>query len=402
MMTPSHEPNPRLKPFSGPALLSYGFRPFFLLAAVYAGFGVLIWLPMFFGEFAMPTAFSPLDWHIHEMLYGYLPAVITGFLLTAIPNWTGRLPLQGASLAGMVMVWIAGRIAVSVSAVIGPFTSAAVDGLFLLLVASATGREVIAGRNWRNLPPIFIVLIFLAGNVIFHVEDYETRAAEFSSRLGIAAAVMLISLIGGRVIPSFTRNWLARENPGRLPVPFDRFDQAVLILSVLAMVSWVANPAWIGTAVLMLFAAAAQALRIARWAGHRTWRDRLVLVLHIGYAFVPLGFAMLAAHVFLPHVISISAGIHAWTTGAVGTMTLAIMTRASLGHTGRVLAAGPLTHGIYAAIVMAAVLRIAAAVLPDATTALLQAAGAAWVAAFWMFAAGYGALLMRPRRIGRS
>jgi len=152
----------------------------------------------------------------------------------------------------------------------------------------------------------------------------------------------------------------------------------------------------------MLFAAAAQALRIARWAGHRTWRDRLVLVLHIGYAFVPLGFAMLAAHGFLPHVISISAGIHAWTTGAVGTMTLAIMTRASLGHTGRVLAAGPLTHGIYAAIVMAAVLRIAAAVLPDATTALLQAAGAAWVAAFWMFAAGYGPLLMRPRRIGRS
>src|SRR5215475_11000760 len=180
-------PIPRLKSFSGLALLSYGFRPFFLLGATYAGLGVLIWLPMFFGEIAVPTAFSPLDWHVHEMLYGYLPAIITGFLLTAIPNWTGRLPLKGGSLAGLVMVWIAGRIAVCVSVVIGRLASAFVDVLFLLLVASATGREVIAGRNWRNLPPIFIVLILLAGNVMFHIEDYQTAKAEFSSRLGIAA-----------------------------------------------------------------------------------------------------------------------------------------------------------------------------------------------------------------------
>src|SRR5262249_42239437 len=130
-------PIPRLKSFSGPALLSYGFRPFFLLGAIYAGLGILIWLPMFFGEIAMPTAFSPRDWHIHEMLYGYLPTVITGFLLTAIPNWTGRLPLQGGALAGLVTVWIAGRIAVCISVVIGPLASATVDVLFLLLVASA-------------------------------------------------------------------------------------------------------------------------------------------------------------------------------------------------------------------------------------------------------------------------
>jgi uncharacterized protein involved in response to NO len=241
-------------------------------------------------------------------------------------------------------------------------------------------------------------LIFLAGNVLFHIEDYATGKAEFSTRLGTAAAIALISLIGGRVVPSFTRNWLARENPGRLPVPFGRFDQAVVAVSVLAMVSWVASPAWIGTAAVMLLAAAAQTIRLARWAGDRTWRDRLVLILHIGYAFVPLGFAMLAANVLAPQVVSISAGIHAWTVGAVGTMTLAIMTRASLGHTGHALAAGPLTHGIYATVVIAAVLRVAAAVLPDAMTLLLCASGAAWIAAFWMFAAGYGPLLMQPRR----
>src|SRR5262245_14385039 len=264
-------PIPRLKSFSGPALLSYGFRPFFLLGAIYAGLGILIWLPMFFGEIAMPTAFSPRDWHIHEMLYGYLPAVITGFLLTAVPNWTGRLPLQGGSLAGLVTVWIAGRIAVCVSAVIGPLASAAVDVLFLLLVAAATGREVFAGRKWHNLPPIFI-------DVLFHIEDYAAGKAEFSTRLGTAAAIALISLIGGRVVPSFTRNWLARENPGRLPVPFGRFDQAVVAVSVLAMVSWVASPAWIGTGALMLLGAAAQTIRLACWAGDRSTRDRAVLI----------------------------------------------------------------------------------------------------------------------------
>jgi uncharacterized protein involved in response to NO len=394
-------PIPRLKAFSGPGILSYGFRPFFLAGTIYAGLGMLIWLPLFAGELTHPTAFSPLDWHIHEMLYGYLPAIITGFLLTAIPNWTGRLPLQGWTLAVLVAAWIAGRIAVCFSAIIGPFAAGAIDALFLLLVAAATAREVIVGRNWRNLPPIFILLIFLAGNVVFHIEDYQTGHAEFGSRLGIAAAIALISVIGGRVVPSFTRNWLARENPGRLPVPFGRFDQVTLAVSVIALASWVASPAWLGTAALMLLAAAAQVTRLARWAGDRTMRDRLVLILHIAYAFVPIGFVLLAAAAWFPQVVPISAGIHAWTVGAIGTMTLAIMTRASLGHTGQPLAAGPLTQGIYAAIVIAAILRIAAAALPGAMIPLLHAAGAAWIAAFWMFAFGYGSLLARARRTAR-
>lgn len=220
-------PIPRLKAYAGPALLSYGFRPFFLAGAIYSGLGVLIWLPLFLAKLTIPTAFSPLDWHIHEMLYGYLPAVITGFLLTAIPNWTGRLPLQGGALAALFATWIAGRIAVSISALIGPLAAAAIDVLFLVLVAAATGREVIAGHNWRNAPPILIVLIFLAGNAIFHLEDHETGTAEFATRLGIAAAIVLISFVGGRLIPSFTHNWLVRENPGRLPGPFGRFDIAV-------------------------------------------------------------------------------------------------------------------------------------------------------------------------------
>ena len=395
-------PIPRLKAYSGPALLSYGIRPFFLVSAIYAGLGVLIWLPLFVGELTLPTTFSPLDWHIHEMLYGYLPGVITGFLLTAIPNWTGRLPLQGGPLAVLVAAWIIGRIAVCTSAIIGPVAAGAVDVLFMLLVAAAASREVIVGRNWRNLPPIFIVLIFLAGNVVFHIEDYATGTAELGTRLGIAAAVALISLIGGRVIPSFTRNWLARENPGRLPEPFGRFDMAVLGISLLALGVWVARPAWLGTAALMLITGVAQATRLGRWAGDRTLRDRLVLILHIGYAFIPIGFVVLAAAVIFPEAVPVSAGIHAWTVGAIGTMTLSIMTRASLGHTGQSLIAGPLTQSIYAAVVIAAILRIAATLLPAAMIPLLYAAGAAWIAAFWMFAVGYGPLLSRSRRTVRQ
>jgi uncharacterized protein involved in response to NO len=395
-------PTPRLKTFSGPALLSYGFRPFFLGGAIYAGLGVLIWLPMFLGEMTIPTAFSLLDWHIHEMLYGYLPAIITGFLLTAIPNWTGRLPLQGGALAVLVAAWGAGRIAICSSAIIGPLPAAVIDVSFLLLVATAAAREVIAGRNWRNLPPIFIVLIFFVSNIIFHVEDYRTGTAEFGARLGIAAAIALISLIGGRVIPSFTRNWLVRENPGRLPAPSGRFDTAVLTVSLLALALWVANPTWSVSAVLMLAAGAAQTTRLSRWAGDRTVRDRLVLVLHVGYVFVPLGFVMLGTAPLFPQAVPVSAGIHIWTVGAIGTMTLAIMTRASLGHTGQPLAAGPLTQAIYTAVVIAAILRLAATLLPEAAIPLLHAAGAAWIAAFWMFAMGYGPSLARLRRASKS
>lgn len=393
-------PIPRLRAYSGPAILSYGFRPFFLLGAIYAGLGILIWLPLLFGDITIPTAFSPLDWHIHEMLYGYVPAIITGFLLTAIPNWTGRLPLQGAPLAALVALWIAGRVAICVSQPIGALAAGVIDCSFLFFVAAAAAREVLAGRNWRNLPPLLIVLVFFAGNVVFHVEDHLTGVASLGIRIGIAAAVALISLIGGRVIPSFTHNWLARANPGRLPVPFGRFDVGVLVVSVAALVLWIAFPDWYGTAVLLFAAGIGQVVRLARWAGDRTTRDPLVLVLHLGYAFVPIGFVIVAGAIAMPRAIPLSAGLHCWTAGAIGTMTLAIMTRASLGHTGHALVAGRLTQAIYALVVAAAVLRVAAAFEPT-TMVLLHVAAAVWIAAFWIFAVGYGPSLSRPRRAAR-
>jgi uncharacterized protein involved in response to NO len=389
---------PRLKDYRGPALFSYGFRPFFLAGAAFAGLGILLWLPLYFGDLQIPTAFSPLDWHVHEMLYGYLPAVITGFLLTAIPNWTGRLPLQGGPLAVLAAVWLAGRIAVFCSALIGPALAGAIDVLFLVLVAAAAAREVITGRNWRNLGPVGILCLFIAGNVAFHIEAFTSTGPQFGKRIGIAAAIALIMLIGGRVIPSFTRNWLARENPGRLPAPFGRFDIAAAAISLPALGLWIARPEWRLTAAVMLLAGLMQIARLVRWAGDRTVRDRLVLVLHVGYAFVPLGFLLMAGAILMPGSFPRSAGIHAWTVGAIGMMTLAIMTRASLGHTGQQLLAGPVTQMIYVAAFVAAALRIWAAFDPSAAMVLLQAAGAAWLVGFWGFAFGYGPALLRPRR----
>jgi uncharacterized protein involved in response to NO len=211
----------------------------------------------------------------------------------------------------------------------------------------------------------------------------------------------LITLIGGRVIPSFTRNWLARQNAGRLPVPFGHYDIVSLTVSTLALVLWITVADWTGTAALMLIAAVAHAIRLARWAGDRTMQNRLVLILHIGYMFVPIGFLLLAGAILFPQNVPVSAGIHAWSVGAIGIMTLAIMTRASLGHTGQRLCAGPLTQAIYAAVVVAAVTRMCAAFAPNLATVLLPIAGGAWIAAFWAFAIGYGPLLTRPRKTAR-
>jgi len=388
-------PIPRLRDYKGPALLSYGFRPFFLFGSIYAGLAILAWLPVFHGHLELSTAFAPRDWHVHEMLYGYLPAVITGFLLTAVPNWTGRMPLQGKPLLVLVLVWATGRLAVTMSAWIGWEAAAVLDNAFLLLVAAVMGREIIKGRNWRNLKVLIALGILTIGNIVFHVESHAMGAADYGIRAGIASIMMLIMLIGGRIIPSFTRNWLARENPGRLPDPFGRFDMASLAVAGAAMLAWVAAPHGPATGTVLIVAGLFQAARLSRWAGDRTWRDRLVLILHVAYAFVPLGFILagLASLGLLP----MGAGIHAWTGGAMGVMTLAVMSRASLGHTGRTLVATSATQGLYLLLVLGSAARICAALHPDPSGVLLHVAGVAWSGAFLGFAVIYWSVFTSPR-----
>ena len=394
------DPIPHPRAYRGPALLSYGFRPFFLLGAIYAGLAGYMSLPMFYGELELWTAFTPLDWHVHEMLYGYLPAVMTGFLLTAIPNWTGRLPIRGMPLLTLVAVWVAGRISVTFSTEIGWLSAAIIDVSFLTLVIAAAAREIIAGENWRNLRIIVLIALFIAGNIAFHVEAHVHGSAEYGVRIGMAAMVLLILVIGGRIIPSFTHNWLARENPGRLPVPFARFDVAVIGASAATLALWTAQPFGRPTAAALAAATALNIVRLVRWAGDRTWRDRLVLILHVGYTFVPLGFLLASAAAL--GIVAASAGIHAWTVGAAGTMTLAVMTRASLGHTGNALTASTVTQAIYAAIVIAALARIYAALEPAWSGLLLYVAAFAWTAAYLGFAGSFAPLLVATSRETKS
>jgi uncharacterized protein involved in response to NO len=235
-------PVPRLRPYEGPVLLSYGFRPFFFFGACQAALAVALWLPLLEGEIALPTLFAPRDWHAHEMLFGYVPAIVTGFLLTAIPNWTGRLPLQGTPLLVLVIVWMAGRLAVTWSAYLGWLPTAAIDLAFLLLVVAAAAREIVAGRNWRNLKVLVPVTALALANAGFHVEAHVSGTVEFALRAAVAAILILIMLIGGRIVPSFTRNWLVRQNPGRLPLPFGKFDLVALAISVAALCLWTVAP----------------------------------------------------------------------------------------------------------------------------------------------------------------
>jgi uncharacterized protein involved in response to NO len=382
-------------PHEGLAVLSYGFRPLFLLAGIFAVLSVGLWLPEYEGEISIPTTFSPVSWHAHEMLYGYLVAAVSGFLLTAIPNWTGRLPFQGRPLALLVGLWLAGRIAIAISAHIGWVLAMLVDCSFLLAFVGVTSREVLAGSNFRNLKVVALVSVLLIGNLTFHLEAHRSGNADYGIRIGIAGMMMLVMVIGGRIIPSFTRNWLARQTDGRMPIGFNRFDVAAIGISAVALLVWVVSPVAQTTDTLLFAAGLAQLVRLARWAGERTWRDRLVLVLHIAYLFVPVGFLLLAASDKFG--VPPSAGIHAWTIGAMATLTLAVMTRATLGHTGRLLSASSATQFIFGSIVVAALLRIGATLYVAKANVLLHLSALAWILAFVVFATIYGPMLLQRK-----
>ena len=392
---------PRTRPDNLPAILSYGFRPFFLLGAVYAGLAMLAWVPMLMGRLETQSLFSAVDWHAHEMLFGFLPAIVTGFLLTAIPNWTGRLPVQGYPLLGLVLLWLAGRVAVWFSADIGWAGAMAIDCAFLLAVAAAAGIEIVAGRNWRNLKVLAPVLVLFCANALFHIEVREFGVADFGRRLGLAAALVLIMIIGGRIIPSFTRNWLARANPGRLPIPFGRFDAVAIVVSAAALALWVLFPEGVATGLLLLVGGGLNIARLGRWAGDRAWRDVLVVVLHVAYAFVPAGLVVSGLSALWPAAVPVAAGIHVFGVGAIGAMTLAVMTRATLGHTGRELRADRATCAIYVAVVAATLFRFAAAFFPDAM-ALLHVSATLWIVAFLGFSLVYGPMVLRPRLAARK
>jgi uncharacterized protein involved in response to NO len=387
---------PRNRPGSGPALFSAGFRPFFLLAGLWAAIAVPLWLAVLAGRVVLPTAFDPVSWHGHEMLFGFAQAAVAGFLLTAVPNWTGRMPIQGWSLGALALLFVAGRIAVAISAGIAP-VAAIIDLAFPLALLAALAREIAAGRNWRNLPMLGALAVIGLANGLTHLEAIGWAATgQLGLRLGSAVILLLIGLVGGRIIPSFTRNWLAKRGVATLPAPAGRFDALAMAVTGAALALWVAAPGAAALAPLMALAGVANLARLARWQGHRTLAEPLVWVLHVGFLWLPIGFGLMALAAVVP-AIAPSAALHGLTGGAIATMILAVSTRATLGHTGRALRADRRTTLIYVLVVVSAASRIAAGIFTGGYLPLLTLAGAAWFAAFALFLAVYGPLLLGPR-----
>ena len=391
----------QMRAWTGPAVLSFGFRPFFLLAGLWAALSMILWVAMLAGRLDLPTAFDPVSWHAHEFVFGYLGAVAGGFLLTAVPNWTGRLPIVGWPLGGLAALWLLGRAAVLVSGVLTPLTVALADLSFLVVLAAVIAREILAGRNWRNLPVLAMLCLLIAGNALFHWQAAQGLYAAGAAglRLGLAAGVLSISLIGGRIVPSFTRNWLVRQGHTDRPAPFSRFDKAAIAVTAVTLLIWVPAPHHPVTAAALLVTGLLQLTRLARWSGHRTLSEPLVWVLHAGYAFVPLGALALGVATLAGGPALIPAQ-HLWMAGAIGVMTMAVMTRATLGHTGRALAAGPGTAAVYLALIASVATRFAAGLAPGAEPALSTGAGLLWIAAFLGFTALYGPDLLTRRKTG--
>jgi uncharacterized protein involved in response to NO len=384
--------------FAAMALFSYGFRPFFLGAAIWAIIALGLLIGSLRGLWQLEPPYGALAWHAHEMLYGYASGVVAGFLLTAMPNWTGRLPVAGWRLALLFSLWCLGRIAFLAIGIIGVFPAILIDSVFLPCLLAVMAREIVAGRNWRNLKPLVLIALLAVADVAFHAEVISVGIPSLGLRAGVAALIALIVLIGGRITPSFTHNWLFRAGSPVLPASFGLVDKLALLASGVALLAWIIVPATKATALAFLVAAAALSARLWRWEGIRAWREPLVLVLHIGYAFVPLGFLLGAVAILVPGSLAGTAALHAWTVGSIGVMTLGVMTRATRGHTGRELVASPTTLVIYGAMIAAALLRIGAGVFAEGYMIMIEMAAIAWTAAFALFLLEYAPMLLGTKR----
>jgi len=378
-----------------PPILRGGFRLFFFGAAAWGLIAMALWLCALAGAITLPTAFEPVAWHRHEMLFGFVGASVAGFLLTAVPNWTGRLPIAGKPLLGLWLLWAAARVAVLFSAITGLLLAAVLDAGAFALLALLAGREVIASKN-RNLAVVVLVLVFAAADAADYAEAGGHLARGIGWRGAIALVIVLISTIGGRIIPSFTRNWMAKRGFSKLPSQPQRFDVLAIVSTALALLFWLVFPDQRLTGAMLILAAAFQALRLSRWHGWHTAADPLVLVLHVGYLWIPVGLFLLGLSVGGFDVPQ-SAAVHALTAGAMTTMILAVMSRATLGHTGRELKASRITSASYGCVTLGALLRVAASLGVGPYRPMLDAGGTLWGAALLLFLVGYTRILWSPR-----
>ncbi len=388
------------------AFFSYGFRPFFLGASVYTALMMSVWLAVVATATAgvpgywLPVFGSAISWHAHELVFGFAAAGIAGFLLTAVPNWTGALPLSGAPLAALFLVWFAGRIAMILSAALPYALVAAVDVLFLPLVGGAAAYQLFTRPAARNLVFLLILAALTAGDVVFHAGASGLLSVDplAAARFSLFVVVSMIAIIGGRIIPAFTHNWM-HLNAGHAQMPRRlAWLDALSIISIVvfALMSLGDTPRhWQG--LVAVIAALSNGIRLSLWRGWATRTAPIVWILHIGYAWIVIGFSLLAVCAFVPSIPGTLA-MHALGAGAIGTMILAVMSRASLGHTGRPIVATQQIVIAYVLVILSAVVRILGPLaVPQFTSAVLALAALAWIAAYALFAVVYAPILTTPR-----
>lgn len=379
-------------------LFSYGFRPLFLCMIVAALVLIPWWVAVMKGAAPPPSGdVSLLAWHGHEMLFGFVGAAIGGFLLTAVSNWTGRPPVSGAPLAVLMACWLAARVVAFERFGLPPLAVMLIEAAYFALLTILMGREVWLGQNLRNMKIVGILAAFTLLNLLFHVGAvFETawRPEEIAIRGAFLLVCILITVIAGRIIPAFTGNWLRRRYGSDTSVPpgFGNVDLLVVVATVLTAFAWALWPASTVTGCLALATGCLHVLRVARWKPHRALPDPLLIVLHVGYAWLGVGLALLGLGILLPHVPP-SAGIHAIGVGAMATLILAVASRAALGHTNRPLIAGPLLSMAYLAVNAAAIVRVLVSLVG---MDLLVVAGALWVLAFALFSIRFAPVLLGP------
>lgn len=380
---------------SGPAILSYGFRPFFLGAGIWAIAAMGLWVAALTAGLSVGGSLGPVNWHAHEMVFGYTGAALGGFMLTAIPNWTGRLPVSGTPLLLLVLLWLAGRVVFLVPDLVGVVPALVIEGLFLPALGIIALREIVAGRNWKNLKILVAILLLSAADIWFHTAIAMGLSPAAPIRLAVGAWTLLIMLVGGRIIPSFTRNWLARQGTKALPAAFGRFDQIAILITALALLVWTAMPTGWVTALAAGLAALLHFVRLVRWRGYASLAEPIVAVMHVAYLMIVLGLALIA--VAAMGWMGEASALHVLLIGGMGGMTLAIMTRAALGHTGRPIRAAPLVQLAYVLVFAAAVVRPLVEFLPGQYNLILATSGTLWILTFVIFVVVYGPILLAPR-----
>jgi uncharacterized protein involved in response to NO len=387
-------------------LFAYGFRPFFLLAGLMGALALLAWLGIWWGVLDMEGTWTGARWHAHEMIYGFALAGVAGFLLTAVPNWTGTPAVAGRPLAGLAGLWLLGRVLMAASAVTPPPTLAIVDLAFLPALGVVVGRPLVAralaAKSPRNLVFLLLFAALWTGDLLTHLDALEaaTDTAATGLVLGRDTLLLMIGVMGGRIIPAFTRNAL-RLQGDETPIRSERWTEWLAQggLAALLMADLVLGDGVVVGAVA-LAAALANLRRLILWQPLRTRAQPILWILHLGYAWLVAGLALTALAELTDWVPGMAA-MHALTAGAIGTMLLGVMSRVALGHTGRPLVVSGATVAAYALLFAAASTRVAAPFLPTLYLPLVLASGLLWSAAFALFTAAYLPILTRPRPDGR-